>query len=338
MQAVQLVAQRVLESRTIEDPSDPGPGEITVKLQAVGICGSDLHWYLDGGVGHTRAIYPIILGHEPVGIVVATGPGVISHKTGQRVSIEPSITCGHCEYCLASRPNNCVHSVFMGGIHHPGFYREYATVPARNADLVPEEFSLEQAALIEPAAVLSHVMELCTIPLGATVAVLGCGPIGLLAITFARLAGASRVIALDRVPHRLAMAAKAGATETASTIEAVLDATGGRGADITLDAAGCPETIQLAIDCTRPSGQFVLIGLPSETKFCIDIHTAMMKELRIQTIKRSNHRGAHAIELLRANRIPDFFITHRFPLEKTPDAFEVLANYRDNVGKVLIEM
>ena len=338
MKAVQLVAQRVLEPRVVEGPRDPGPGEVLVKLRAVGICGSDLHWYLDGGIGAMRAAYPMTLGHEPVGTVEAVGPGVESHRPGERVSVEPSITCGHCEFCMAGRPNNCVHGVFMGGPSHPGFLREYAVVPARNADHAPDGMSWDEAALIEPAAVLSHVMELTTIPLGATVAVLGCGPIGLLAIAFAKMAGASRIVALDRVPHRLRMAERAGAAETASTIEAVLDLTRGRGADVTFDAAGDPETIGLAIQCTRPSGQFVLIGIPGVRNFPIDIHAAMMKELRIQTVKRSNHRGAHAIQLLEARRLPDFLITHRFPLERTPEAFELLAGYRDGVGKVLVEM
>jgi L-iditol 2-dehydrogenase len=342
MLAVQLVAHRTLEPNLIPDPPDPGPGEILVRLHGVGICGSDLHWYQDGGVGDNRARYPMILGHEPVGEVVATGPGVTSHSVGSRVSIEPSITCGHCEHCLAGRHNNCLHSIFMGGPDHPGFYRELAVVPARNADVVPGEFSLAQASLIEPVAVLVHVMELIHIRVGDTAAVLGAGPIGILSAIMARRAGASRVFITDKLPHRLELARKLAGAEAIlvprqSARDAVMDLTGGRGVDLTLDAAGYPETIQTGIEITRPSGQFVLIGIPSQRIFNVDIHTAMAKELRIQTIKRSNHRGQQAITLIRSGIIPESLITHRMPLERTPDAFELVSNYRGGVGKMLVD-
>jgi 2-desacetyl-2-hydroxyethyl bacteriochlorophyllide A dehydrogenase len=345
MLAVPLVAKRVLEPRLVADPAEPGPGEILVNLHAVGVCGSDLHWYWDGGVGHTSAVYPMVLGHEPVGEVAALGKGVTTHRLGQRVSVEPSITCGHCEFCVTGRPNNCEHGVFMGGIHSPGFYREMAVVPARNADIVPDELSWTQAVLIEPVAVLCHVMELIQIPVGATVAVMGCGPIGQLSILFARMAGASRVMAVDRVAHRLQHAKESGADEVllagslkSGVGEAILEWTNGRGADVVLDAAGAPETIDAGFVCARPGGQFVLIGIPSEKLFAVDLHTAMMKELRIQTIKRSNHRGAQAIELIKAGRIPERLITHRYPLQRTGEAFELLAGYGDGVGKILVEV
>ncbi|MBN8731238.1 MAG: alcohol dehydrogenase catalytic domain-containing protein [Acidobacteria bacterium] len=344
MLAVPLVAKRVLEPREIAPPPDPGPGELLIRLQAVGICGSDLHWYCDGGVGHVEAVYPMVLGHEPVGIVTAVGAGVTTHTAGQRVSIEPSITCGHCEFCVTGHPNNCLHSVFMGSIHSPGFYRQQAVVPARNADLVPEGLTTAQASLIEPVAVLVHVMELVQIPVGSSVAVMGCGPIGQLCILFAKMAGASRIIAVDKVAHRLDHARMHGADEAILSDgrrdpgAAILEWTNGRGIDVVLDAAGAPDTIRAGITCARSGAQFVLIGIPTEKMFAIDIHTAMMKELRIQTIKRSNHRGAQAIELIRAGRIPESLITHRFPLEQTPEAFELLAEYRSGVGKILIEV
>ena len=119
---------------------------------------------------------------------------------------------------------------------------------------------------------------------------------------------------------------------------AILEWTNGRGVDVVLDAAGSPETIQAGIDCARGGAQFVLIGIPSEKMFGVDLHAAMMKEMRIQTIKRSNHRGAQAIELIQSGRIPENLITHRYALERTNDAFKLLACYGDGVGKILIEV
>jgi L-iditol 2-dehydrogenase len=344
MRTVELVAKRRLEVASRPDTRDAGPGEVVVRLHAVGICGSDLHWYEDGGIGYTAAVYPMILGHEPVGEVVSVGKGVTTHKLGERVAIEPSIVCGECEFCRSGRPNNCVECVFMGGTQAPGFFRDYAAVPARNAEHFPETFSYAKATLIEPTAVIVHVFELFDFRPGDTVAVLGAGPIGILSAVMAKLRGASQVFIADKVPHRLQLAASIDPTfvtlntKTDKVTDAVLDMTRQRGVDVVLDAAGALETINTGMAIARLSGQYVLIGIPTEQALMIDIHTAMAKELRIQTIKRSNHKGHDAIHLIADGKIPESIITHRLPLEKTPDGFAMLSEYRDGVGKTIIEL
>src|SRR5580658_4150195 len=140
MRSIQLVAPRVLEEREMAQPPDPGHGQVAVRIRAVGVCGSDLHWYQDGRLGEYPAGFPQVLGHEPVGEVVAVGAGVEHYSTGDRVVIEPSLTCGHCEHCLKGHHNNCVVSVFMGGPQAAGMFREYATVPGGNCTRVPPEF------------------------------------------------------------------------------------------------------------------------------------------------------------------------------------------------------
>ena len=322
-------------------PQEPGPGEVLVRVKAVGVCGSDMHWYLEGRIGHNPAIYPQILGHEPAGEVVAVGAGVSGLACGQKVAVEPSITCGHCEMCRAGQYNNCLNSIFMGSPKAPGFFRDYALVPAHNAELVSQHLSFTQIAILEPLAVMLHVLEVAPIRIGDTVAVLGSGPIGMLMAAVARQAGASRVIVADRLPHRLKLAEKMGVdaavdTNSRSLPEAVMDFTRGRGADIVFDAAGACETVNAAMTVARAAGRVVLIGIPAE-RFEVDLHTAMMKELRIQTIKRSNHNTEAAVELLESGRIPLDFVTHHMPLERTAEAFEMLEHYTDGVGKVVIE-
>jgi L-iditol 2-dehydrogenase len=324
------------------EPHDPGPGEVTVKLRAVGICGSDMHWYLEGCIGSSSAIYPQVLGHEPAGEVIAAGSGV-SLRAGDRVVVEPSITCGHCEFCLRGRHNNCVQSIFMGSPQHPGLFREYATIPARNAVRFPDSLSYSQATLIEPLAVILHVLELVDIHVGDTVAVLGAGPIGMLCASVARLAGASQIFAGDIRPYRLELARGMGAgitvdTSKESMLDAVMDHTRGRGVDLVLDAAGAADSINTAIAIARLSGRVALIGIPSERMVPVDLNAAMAKELDIQTIKRSNHNAHEAIELLRQGRVADALVTHRLPLEQTAAAFNMLANYSDGVGKAVIEI
>lgn len=343
MRCVQLVACRELEVRDVSMPPDPGPHEVLVKLIAVGLCGSDMHWYLDGRIGPVAAVYPQVLGHEPVGLVEAVGTDVHSVKPGDRVVIEPTVSCGHCEFCLAGQHNNCVRSFFMGSPQAEGFFRDYATVPEHNVTLVPTGFSDVRATLIEPVAVMINMLEKAPIRCGDTVAVMGAGPIGMLCAAMAKLSGASRVFIADKVPHRLELARQMGcdvlinnARQPIATV--ILDETRGRGVDVTIDAAASAETINAAIYATRPGGTFVLIGIPSDPSIVVDLNVAMGKELRIQTTKRSNHRSEAAIGILQTGRISEVLVTHQMPLDETAEAFKMIANYSHGAGKILIRM
>lgn len=320
-------------------PPEPGPGEILVKLRSVGICGSDLHWYLDGSVYGMPAVYPQLLGHEPAGDIVAVGSGVAQLKTGDRISIEPTIACGHCEWCLRGQHNNCAASRFLGSPQAPGLLREYAIVPAHNATLVPESFSYTQASLIEPVAVIMHMLELVEIRAGQTVAVLGAGPIGLLAAAVARKAGATQIFMTDKLPHRIRMAQDLGTTAVpiSQFQQLVADVTGGRGVDISIDAAGAPETINASLAITTPGGTFVLIGIPTHTPVPVDLFSVQAKEIRFQPLKRSNHQSQPAIALLASGAIPETIVTHRLGIEQAPEAFQMLAEYREGIGKLAIE-
>ena len=342
MLSAPLVASRRIELVDAASPEGPRYGELLVKMRAVGLCGSDLHWWAEGRIHATPAAYPQILGHEPVGEVVAAGQGVHDFKPGDRVSMEPSLTCGQCEFCLAGRHNLCVQARFMGGPEAEGFLRDYVVIPAHNAELVPERLDWRQATLIEPVAVLVHVYELAPVQAGQTVVVLGTGSIGCIAVAMAKLAGAAEVLACDRVPHRLALARKMGADFVMDAVaddflDAVMQRTRGRGADVVFDAAGTPETIQLGLRCAKPGGSFVLIGIPVPLKFNVNLHAAMAKELRIQTIKRSNHKGREAAALLAAGKIPSTLLTHSLPIEQAQEGFELLSNYADGVGKLVFD-
>jgi L-iditol 2-dehydrogenase len=322
-------------------PPDPAPGEVLVRLHAVGICGSDMHWYKEGGIGSTRSKYPQILGHEPAGEIVAVGKGVEDFRVGQRVAVEPAITCGHCEMCRSGRHNNCASSIFMGSPQEYGLFREYAVTPKRNVVPIPDGMSYVAATVLEPLSVILHILELTDIRLGDSVAVMGAGPIGLLTASVARIAGASRIFIADKIPHRLKLAREMGfdsAIEIGKFQQAVMDETQGRGVDIVFDAAAAAQTFNTAIAVARSGGRIVLVGIPSETELNIDVHAAMGKELSIQTIKRSNHNAHGAIELMESGRIGDQIVTHRLPLLKTPEAFEMLGEYADGVGKVVIEI
>ena len=225
----------------------------------------------------------------------------------------------------------------------PGFFREYVTLPAHNAIAVPASLSDAEATLVEPLAVMMHILEMIDINIGDTVAILGAGPIGMLCAAMAHAAGAQRIFQGDRVPHRLELARRMGADVTIHTgrenfAEAVMDHTKGRGVDVAFDAAGDVDLINLALDVTRPTGTVVLIGIANQLTKPVNLHAAMNKELRIQTVRRSNHRSQAALELIKSGQVPCAAITHQLPLAETPRGFEMLKDYSDGVGKVVIEV
>jgi 2-desacetyl-2-hydroxyethyl bacteriochlorophyllide A dehydrogenase len=332
-----------VEEREMPQERDPGHGEITVKVRAIGICGSDLHWYLDGRIGEVPAHYPRVPGHEPAGEVIAVGKGVAHFAVGDRVVLEPNLTCGHCEYCLKGQHNNCIHNVFMGGCQADGMLREYVTLPASNATRFPKAFEYAKATLAEPLAVMMHMLELVDIHMGDTVCVTGAGPIGMLAAATAKAAGASRVFIADKLAYRLKIAHQMGADVTIDTtaeklVDTVLESTRGRGVDKVLECAGAAETVNAGIRMARPGGTVMMIGILSELYPKIDVHSAMGKELRLQTLKRSNHRSQEALDMISSGRVPTALLTHSLPLEQTPKAFDMMAHYTDGVGKVVVEI
>ncbi len=343
MRAVQLVSPHRFEVVDLPLPPDPGPGEVLLKIRSVGICGSDLHWFLDGRIGSNVCVFPQILGHETVAEIAAVGPGVPESRVGERVFVEPGISCGHCEYCVGGSPNLCPSCRFLGSSPTKGLSREYGVMPAHNAIPVPADLSDAVATIAEPLAIILHTIELAQMRTGDTVAVLGSGPIGMLCAAVAKMSGASKVFVADKVANRVALGLKMGGdvgihTATESVCDKIMDATGGRGVDVVLDAAGMSETINWGMKLAIRGGKFVLVGLPSEPDLLIDLHTAMNKEVQIRTVRRSRHNTNMALALIHARRISDALITHRMPLERTAEAFDMLVEYADGVGKVIIEI
>jgi L-iditol 2-dehydrogenase len=344
MKSLQLVAARVLEPRDTPDPPDPGPGEVLVRIRAVGICGSDMHHYLEGSVAGTVAQFPAILGHEPAGEIAGVGPGVENLKTGTRVAVEPAITCRKCEPCLSGHQNRCENSIFLGGSQQPGLLREYAVVPRRNVAVIPDDMDFPTATVAEPLAVLLHSLDLAKLQLGETVLVLGAGPIGLLAVAVSKLAGAGSIVVTDQIPERLALAKKMGADVAVnfsqeSVADAVRDVTGGKGAHVIFDAAGKPESINDGLESARAGARMVVIGIPSQQQVPVNFWRGLEREITIHVQKRSNGNDHLAIEMLHRKLIDaSALVSHRFPLEDGAKAFQAVAHYSDGVAKAVIEL
>ncbi|MGI8991500.1 MAG: zinc-dependent alcohol dehydrogenase [Bryobacteraceae bacterium] len=322
---------------------DPGPGEVQVRVAAIGICGSDMHSYAEGAVGDTPCTYPMVLGHEPSGTVVKTGSGVSGWHAGDPAALEPALYCYHCEFCLSGHHNVCANLRFLSSPRDPGFFREFVNLPARNLIALPPEIGLAEATLIEPLAVVLHSLGFLASERVDTAAVFGAGPIGLLTVAALKLAGASRVWVVDPVAHRLEMAKAMGAHAVIDPVAAdpvrhIMEDTGNRGVDAAIDCAAKDDSLNWCVDVLRHAGRLVLTGIPAYLRANLDIHSMRRKEITLFSVRRSNHESEMARDMLREHcgRFAGL-ITHRRSLDRIGEAFTMVEHYSDGVGKVLIE-
>ena len=343
MRIAQLVQRHRIE--LTEGPvSDPGPGEVQAKVLAVGICGSDLHNFSDGCVGDAPSQYPMVLGHEPTGVVAKIGAGVSGWSVGDEVMLEPAIYCYHCEQCRAGRYNVCENLRFLSQPGDPGYFRDYVNIPAANLVRVPAGMDLDYATLFEPLAVVAHSMRFAQVALGDTAVVFGCGPIGLMTVACLRLVGARRVLAVEPVAGRRELARIVGAADvidprSADPRQAVLEATNGRGVDVAVDCVTRDGTLDHCLHVTRSAGRMVVTGIPSEARVTLDYHVMRRKEVHLYNVRRSNHETDAAVELLSSH--PHLFgpiVTHRRPVERIQEAFEIAEAYSDGVGKMIVRL
>src|SRR3954449_646790 len=300
MPAAELIAP--LTFRVTDMPiEDPGPGEVQVRVDAVGVCGSDLHAYSEGCVGSSPNVYPMVLGHEPAGTIVKTGAGVTGLDVGDRGALEPAIYCYHCEFCLSGHHNVCANIRFLSNPHHPGFFRELVNLPVANFLPIPSGMSAEEATLAEPLAIAIHSLRLASIQPGETVAVIGAGPIGLMTIAALRATGAGRIWSVEPIGHRRELARRIGADVVLQPAEAaaeILRMTGQRGVDCAIDCAAGEETTGQAIRVTRNAGRVALTGIHATSSISLDGSAMRRKELTIFNVRRSNHETEEALDLL----------------------------------------
>jgi len=281
MQVARLHGAGDVRLLTEERPPPAGDGERLVEVTSVGLCGSDLHWFTEGGIGDAVLAQPLVLGHEMAG-VVRGGP-----DDGQRVAIDPAIPCGVCEPCRAGHGNLCPNVVFAGHGACDGGLRQFLSWPAHRLHPLPDQLSDDDGALLEPLGVALHALDLAHLRAASTVAVVGCGPIGLLLIQLARRHGATRVLAAEPLPHRMAAAAKFGA-EPASDEAA---------ADVVFEVSGSDAAIDTALRLAKPGARVVLVGIPDGDRTTFSAALARRKGLTLVMVRRMGEVYPRAIDL-----------------------------------------
>lgn len=294
-----------------------------MRVTSVGICGSDLHGFEEAGIGDARLDHPLVLGHECAG-VIASG-----ERSGQRVAIDPAVPCNTCDFCRGGHPNLCEAMRFSGHGGQDGGLREYMTWPSACLVPVPDGFTDDEAALLEPLGVAIHAVGLGKVEPATTVGIFGCGPIGLLILQVAKVAGATRIVATDKLPHRLEAARMFGATavveaDAGQEQEAVWDATGGEGVTVAFEAATENTAVETAVAAARPGGRVVLTGIPSDDRTAFQASVARRKGLTLKLTRRMKHTYPRAIELVERDLVDvRALVTHRFPLDEAEEAFTV---------------
>jgi L-iditol 2-dehydrogenase len=303
--------------RVVEEPSpSAGDGETLVRVGAIGICGSDLHWWTEGAIGDATLAHPLVLGHEGAG-EIADGP-----RRGERVAIDPAIPCEICRACRDGYRNLCYNIRFAGHGGCDGMMRELMSWPTRLLHSLPDRLSDADGAMLEPLGVAIHALDLGHVPFDGTVAVVGCGPIGLLAIQLLRAAGASRVLAVEPLAHRREAAAKCGADEVVSP-EADLT---GYGGDVAFDMSGTNDAVRLAMESVRPGGRIVLGGIPDGDTTAFRASLARRKGLTIAMVRRMNEVYPRAIDLAARGVLSlETLVSRRAPLADVADAFDAAA-------------
>ncbi len=336
-----LTAARTLEWRQLERPK-PGPGEALVELKAVGVCGSDMHWYKDGFLGRMKLEKPMTLGHEPAGVVREVGEGVDKALVGKRVAIEPAMHCGVCPYCLEGDTHICPHVKFLGTTTAEGAFRELIVHPVAQLVPLPDNVSDEVGALLEPLAIGVHAVDLMHARIGETWLILGAGPIGLCSLLAARLTAPARVIIVEPLEYRRALAMELGADAAFHPEDPDLPAaakrlTDGYGPRIVLEAAGEPESFRQMVELAAPGARVGVIGIDAHDRFGFAHSVGRNKELRITMVRRSRHTLDRALELTaRGQWQPEALVTHRRKFAALGETMDLVADYRDGVIKAVV--
>ncbi len=342
MKAAVMTGVGRVEIRDVPRPPLKNADDILLKTTRVGLCGSDLHYFITDRVGGEKVAYPAVVGHECAAVVEAVGRDVTRLKPGDRVAVEPAISCGVCDQCRSGRLNTCRQIRFLG---HPGemdgCLAEYFVVPERNGLKLPTSISPTQAVLAEPLSIALHAIQFWPGDRTQTIAVLGTGPIGLCVLIAARWKGIRDLFATDKVKERTEAARHAGAfwagnPDREDIVRAILTQRP-LGLDAVFECCGDQAALDQAVELLKPGGTLVFVGIPLEERVSFPSRVIRRKEIRIQNVRRQNRCAEKAIDLVARGDVDiDFLATPAFPLEEAQAAFETAAYRKAGALKTMI--
>jgi len=343
MKAMMLTGIRQMEMLEVPTPAILKNRDVRIKMKTLGVCGSDIHYYVSGKIGSQVVKYPFTVGHEGAGEVEAVGKGVTMVKPGDRIAIEPAMPCWECDQCRAGRPHTCRKLRFLGCPGQAeGSLSEYIVMPETSCFKIPDRMSYDEAAISEPLAIGLYAVRQ-SIPMeGARVGILGFGPIGMSVLLPAVAMGASEVYVTDKIDERLLIAERSGAILTANpdredVVEKITERVPEL-LDVVFECCGQQDAINNAVDLVKPGGLLMIIGIPEFDRWSFPVDKSRHKELRIQNVRRQNEAVQPALDMMASGEISvSAMTTHRFPFERSKEAFDLVAEYGDGVMKAMID-
>jgi L-iditol 2-dehydrogenase len=344
MKAAVLTSLRQMELREVSEPRIEKQTDVLLKIEMVGVCGSDVHYYETGRIGSQIVEYPFIIGHECAATVKAVGSSVTRVKVGEPVIVDPAVPCQQCDQCAQGRENTCHNVRFLGAPGQGGgCLCEYLVMPQECCYPTNGAITFEQGALCEPLSIGVYTVKQAGLPEGANVAILGTGPIGLSVLLAAKVQKVGRIYVTDKIDARLKAARGAGAAwagnPNRSDIVSEILALKPLGLDVVFECCGQQEALDQAFDILTPGGQLVIVGTARQDRISFDVDKFRRKELSIKYIRRQNHCVQSALDLIKSGQVNvDFMITHHFPLKQTKKAFDLVAGYSDGVIKAMINL
>jgi Threonine dehydrogenase and related Zn-dependent dehydrogenases len=318
--------------------------EVLVELEYVGICGSDVHYFHDGRCGDYVVEGDFMLGHECAGTVVALGEDVSHLKVGDKVALEPGITCGECEFCKTGRYNLCPEVEFLATPPIQGCYENYIAFPENMCFKLPDSISTKEGALVEPLSVGMHAANQGNVKLGDSVVILGAGCIGLVTLLACKAYGATDITVVDIIPKRLEYALKLGATSVINgkdedAVKVLLERTNGAGIDKVFETAGSAFTVQQTPYLVKNGGTIILVGIAAQENIEFNFAKIMAKEAKIESVFRYRNIYPQAIAAIADGMIDvSGIVTHEFDFDDIQEAFECAIHNKDDVVKAVIKL
>ena len=343
MKAAVMTDLMKVEIQEVEAPK-PKPDEVLIKIEYVGVCGSDLHYYEHGRIGDFLVEKHFILGHEAAGTVVETGSGVKDLKVGDRVALEPGKTCGKCEFCKSGKYNLCKDVIFFATPPVDGVFQEYVAHEAGLCFKLPENVSTMEGALVEPLAVGLHAASQGGATLGQTAVVTGTGCIGLCSLLSLKAMGASKIIVVDIMEKRLQKALELGADyvingKDEDAVERIMELTDGKGFDLGIETAGSQLTASQLIKAAKKGSTIVFVGYSASGEMTLPIGMALDKELNFKTVFRYRNIYPMAIEAVSKGQIKvKDIVTNYFELDDIQNALDTCVKDKANVVKGVIKI
>jgi len=338
-----LTGIREMEMREAPTPELKNDTDVLVKLKVVAVCGSDVHYYVSGKIGSQVVQYPFPVGHECAGVVEKVGSAVSRVKEGDRIAVEPAMSCGECDQCQAGRPHTCRKLTFLGCPGQAdGCLSDYIVMPEHSCFPIPDSMSFDEAAISEPLAIGVYAVNRSIPMKGANIGILGFGPIGMSVQLPAIAKGAEKVYVTDKIDGRLQIARESGAAyagnvDKTDVVKEILELEP-KGLDVIFECCGQKEAIDNAFDLLKPGGVLMLIGIPEFDRWSFPVDKGRHKEVTIINVRRQNGAVEETLEMLE-NRSADVskMPTHRFSFEDTKKAFDLVASYGDGVMKAMID-